>query len=66
MKTAGIIINRDMLPIYQRHLNAGGYSYTEQAGPFADALLLRVRFFWMYKLMRVVKAASLESRQRSA
>lgn len=62
MKTAGIAIDKWKLPIFKRHLDDAGYSYTEHPGLTADTLLLKVKTEFVAPLQKVVEAAQQECR----
>jgi hypothetical protein len=55
---AGIAIDDWKLPIFKRHLDAAGYSYTEHPGLTKDTLTLKVTCEWVHKLTPVVQAAN--------
>lgn len=59
-QTAGIAIDNWKLPIFKRHLDAGGFSYTEHPGLTADALVLKVETPTIAILQPVVEAAQQE------
>lgn len=63
MKTAGIAIDNWKLAVFKRHLNAGGFSYTEHPGLTADAMVLKVETPTIAKLQPVVEAAQEECRR---
>lgn len=60
MKTAAVAIDAWKLPIFKKHLDAAGYTYTEGPGVTADTLILSVKFAWVKDLMPVIKAANAE------
>jgi len=62
MKTAGIAIDKWKLPIFKRHLEGAGYSYTEHPGLTADTMLLKVKAEFIAPLQKVVEAAQKECR----
>ena len=55
---AGIAIDSWKLPIFKRHLDAAGFTYTEHPGITADTLLLKVQTEWAHKLQPIVQAAN--------
>jgi hypothetical protein len=63
MKVAGVLIDSYKLPIFKKHLDAAGYTYTENAGVTAETLTLRVNFEWVAKLKPVIEAAEAEAKK---
>lgn len=61
MKTSGVIIDSWKLPIFERHLKEGGYTFEKSDWQVADTLLLRVNAASMQVLARVLLAASQEA-----
>lgn len=57
MKTAGVAIEKWKLPIFKKHLDKAGYSFTEHPGVTSDTLLLRVKYEWVAKLQPIIEAA---------
>lgn len=62
MKKAGVVIDDWKLPVFKKHLDAAGYSYTDQPGPITGTRVLTVQFEWVHKLKPVVDAANKECR----
>ena len=60
MKTAGVIIDDWKLPIFKRHLDAAGCSYTEAPGVTNDTLTLKVQYEWVADLQPIIEAANKE------
>jgi hypothetical protein len=60
MKTAGIAIDNWKLQIFRRHLEAGGFSYTEHPGLTSDAMILKVKTPTIAALQPIVEAAQKE------
>jgi hypothetical protein len=63
MKTAGIAIDAWKLPIFERHLKAGGYTWINAGRLIADTLLLKVTVAddGQQRLAQVVLAANQEA-----
>ena len=61
MKTAGIVIDDWKLPIFQRHLDAAGFAYTQHPGLTTGTLLLKVTTDWISTLQPIVEAAQQEA-----
>lgn len=57
MKTAGVVIDNWKLPIFKKHLDGAGYSYTEHPGFTQDAMVLRVQYEWVAKLKPIIDKA---------
>lgn len=64
MKTAAIAIDNWKLAIFKRHLDAGGFSYTEHPGLTDAAMILKVKTELIGPLQRVVEAAQKECRSQ--
>lgn len=62
MKIAGVAIDNWKLPIFKRHLDTGGFEYTEHPGLTADAMILKVKTETVAKLQPVIEAAQKECR----
>lgn len=62
MKTAGVVLDTWKAPIFKRHLEAAGYSFTEHPGPLFGCSTLRVEYEWAHKLKPIVDAANQECR----
>ena len=60
MKTAAVFLDRWKLPTFKKHLDAAGYSYTEQPGITADTLTLQVQYEWVASLKPIIEAANKE------
>lgn len=60
MKTVGVAIDNWKLPIFKRHLDAGGFQYTEHPGLNKDAMVLKVMTETISKLQPVIEAAQKE------
>lgn len=58
--TAAIALDAWKLPIFKRHLEAAGYSYTEHPGLTADMLILKVKTERISDLQPVVERAQME------
>lgn len=63
---AGVVIDDWKLPIFKRHLDAAGYTYTEHPGITRNTLNLMVTCKWVHKLKPIVEAANAECRTVSA
>lgn len=61
MKTAAVILEPRKLPIFKKHLDAAGYTYTEQPGPQMGTLMLKVQYEWVAELKPVIEAAQKEA-----
>jgi hypothetical protein len=61
MKTAAIVIDSYKLPIFKKHLDTAGYSYTEYPGITENTMLLKVKFDWAINLKPVIEAANKEA-----
>lgn len=60
MKTVGIAIDNWKLPIFKKHLDAGGFQYTEHPGLTADAMILKVKTNFIATLQPIVEVAQKE------
>lgn len=60
MKTAGIAIDRWKLPIFTRHLEAAGYSITEEPAFSPETMMLKVPYEDLAPLQKVIEAAQAE------
>lgn len=60
MKDAGIVMDNWKLPIFKKHLDAAGYTYTEPSRFTGDTLVLQVHYDWAHKLQPIVEAANAE------
>lgn len=66
MKTAGIAIDNWKLPIFERHLKQGGYSFELAGGLTKDAMVLTVETTNLVSLQEVLKAANTEAARTGA
>ncbi|MGZ5799006.1 MAG: hypothetical protein ACXWJZ_00060 [Burkholderiaceae bacterium] len=57
MKIAAIVIDNWKLPIFQKKLDAGNYTYRKCDGVTEDTLTLQVNYEWLDDLERIVKEA---------
>jgi len=62
MKTAGVVIDDWKLPIFKRHLDEAGCTYTEHPGITDGTLTLRVQYEWVATLKPIIEAANEECR----
>ena len=62
MKTAAVAIDGWKLPIFQKHLDAAGYSYTVGPGVTHDTLIISVKYEWVRELKPIIEAANAECR----
>lgn len=60
MKTVGIAIDDWKLPVFKRHLDRAGYSYTEHPGLTKDMLFLKVKAEFVSDLQPIIEAAQKE------
>jgi len=60
MKTAGVAIDAWKLAIFKRHLDAGGFSYTEHPGLTPGTLFLKVKTERIATLQPVIERAQKE------
>lgn len=60
MKKAGVVIDAWKLPIFKKHLDAAGYTFTQKEGPTAKCLTLIVMYEWVAALKPVIEAANAE------
>ena len=60
MKTAAVFLDSWKLPTFKKHLDAAGYSYTEQPGITTDTLTLHVKYEWVASLKPIIEAATKE------
>ena len=66
MKTAGVAIDDWKLPIFKKHLDAAGYTYTEHPGLTKNTLTLVVEYEWVAELKPIIEAANEECRNGRA
>lgn len=64
MKIAGVAIDAWKLPIFKKHLDAAGYSYTKHPGLTSDTLLLKIKTDRIATLQPIIEAANAECRKR--
>lgn len=64
MKTAGVAIDAWKLPIFKKHLDAAGYSYTEHPGVTAGTLFLKVKTERIATLQPVIEKAQEECKKQ--
>jgi hypothetical protein len=64
MKTAGIAIYSWKLPIFKKHLDAAGYSYTQHLGVTSDTMLLKLQIDRIVELEPILEAAQTECREQ--
>jgi hypothetical protein len=60
VKIVGLVLDAWKLPVFKRHLDAAGYTYSQHPGLTADTWLLKVRCAWVHELQQVVVAANEE------
>ena len=60
MKTVGIAIDDWKLPVFKRHLDRAGYSYTQHPGLTKDTLFLKVKAEFVSDLQPIIEAAQKE------
>jgi hypothetical protein len=60
LKNAGVAIDSWKLPIFRRHLDKAGYTFTEHPGLTEGTLLLKVQYEWVNDLKPVIEAANQE------
>lgn len=58
LKIAGVVIDDWKLPVFKRHLDAAGRTYTEGPGITADTVLLKVQYEWVADLKPIIEAAN--------
>lgn len=64
MKIAGVVIDAYKLDIFKKHLDAGGYKYTQHDGPKPGTLTLRVEYEWVESIQPVIQAANDEAKRK--
>jgi hypothetical protein len=64
VRTAGIVIDAWKLAIFRRHLDGGGFTYSEHPGLTPDTITLKVKTERIAPLQRVVEAAQLECKSQ--
>lgn len=55
---AGIFIDRWKLPIFKRHLDTAGFTYTKHPGLTPDTLLLKITCDRVHTVLPIVKNAN--------
>ncbi len=60
MGIAAVVMENWKLPVFKRHLDAAGYTYTEHPGVTKETLTLRVQYEWVSDLHPIIKAAGME------
>lgn len=63
MNTAGVVIDDWKLPVFKKHLDTAGYSYTEHPGITKGTLTLKVKYEWVADLKQIIEAANEECRK---
>ena len=64
MKTEAVAIDDWKLPIFKKHLDAAGYSYTEGPGITEHTLILSVKYEWLRDLKPIIEAANAECKNK--
>jgi hypothetical protein len=59
---AAVAIDAWKLPVFKRHLDAAGFTYSEHPGLTENTLTLQVTYEWLHKLHPIVTAANDECR----
>lgn len=59
---AGVALEKWKVPVFKRHLEAAGFSFTEGPGLTAATALLKVKYQELHKLQPIMKAAADECR----
>lgn len=62
MKSAGVAIDTWKLGIFKKHLDRGGFAFTEHPGLTPDAMLLKVETPTIAALQPIIEAAQKECR----
>lgn len=57
-KIAAVVLDAWKLPVFKKHLDASGYTYTEHPGVTTDTVTLRVSYEWVSKLQPIIQAAN--------
>jgi hypothetical protein len=65
MKTAAVIIDKWKLPIFDKHLEDAGYTYTTGASITPNTLTLHVNYEWVAELQPIIQAANDECSSRN-
>ncbi len=67
MKTAAVVLDSWKLPIFEKHLKAAGYKYTNVGdGLSAGTITLRVEYEWVAELKPIIEAAQKECAETGA
>lgn len=61
MITVGVVLDDWKLDIFQRHLDAAGFSYTQQKGPGRSVILLKIEAASTEDLSPIILAANTEA-----
>ncbi len=59
-KIAAVVIDTWKLPIFKKHLDKAGRSYTEHGHLTGDSLLLKVKYELVADIQPIIEAAQLE------
>lgn len=65
-KVAAVGLDDWKLPIFQKHLDAAGYTYEEPVQFIPGTLILRVRYEWVHELKPIIEAAQRECAERKS
>jgi hypothetical protein len=60
MKTAAVVIDNWKLPIFVKHLDKAGYSYTVHPKTVTKITVLRVQYEWVSEIQPIIEAANKE------
>jgi len=60
MKTVGVVIDAWKLHIFKKHIDAAGFTYSEQPGITNGTHLIRVKCEWIAELKTTIEAANQE------
>lgn len=60
MSKAAVLIDSWKLPVFQRHLDAAGYTYREAPGVTDDTITLQVDYEFVANLKPIIEAANRE------
>lgn len=61
MKIAGVAIDKYKLPVFKKHLDGAGYTFTESPGLSPETLILKVPYKWVHELKSIIEAANKEA-----
>lgn len=64
MQTAGVVIEPWKLPIFKKHLHAAGLTFTQEAGPVKNTLLLKIRCKSAIGIKPIIAAAHEETQRK--